>query len=113
MKMDDEVPPPVPQVPIINYWSDSDDEIDQGEWAAYQRSLVKREVIEDELDLGDSLGFMFAEEVEDKKLENVLFWEDEFRGALECLLDYTKEGEFDLEGDLAFLESLHEGTYPM
>ncbi|KAJ0804112.1 hypothetical protein HanPI659440_Chr02g0034321 [Helianthus annuus] len=55
-KMDTEVPPPVPQVPIINYWSDSDDEIDEEEGAAYQRSLVKKEVIEEEVELGDSTG---------------------------------------------------------
>ncbi|KAJ0614410.1 hypothetical protein HanIR_Chr02g0062121 [Helianthus annuus] len=52
----DEVPPPVPQVSIINYWSDSDDDIDEEEWAAYQRSLVKKKVIEDEVELGDSTG---------------------------------------------------------
>ncbi|XP_076929478.1 AP-1 complex subunit sigma-2-like [Bidens hawaiensis] len=38
--MDEEVPPLVPQVTIANYWSDSDDEIDEEEWAAYQRSLM-------------------------------------------------------------------------
>ncbi|KAJ0826845.1 hypothetical protein HanRHA438_Chr17g0818851 [Helianthus annuus] len=63
-KMDDEVPPPVPQVPIINYWSDSDDEIDEEEWAAYQRSLVKKEVIEEEVEFGDSTGWMFDEDEE-------------------------------------------------
>ncbi|KAJ0800571.1 hypothetical protein HanPI659440_Chr03g0104621 [Helianthus annuus] len=69
MKMDDEVPPPVPQVPIINYWSDSDDEIDEEEWAAYQRSLVKKEVIEEEVELGDSTGWMFDEVEKEKVME--------------------------------------------
>ncbi|MFS8003720.1 hypothetical protein Hanom_Chr13g01217211 [Helianthus anomalus] len=74
-KMDAEVPPPVP---IINYWSDSDDEIDEEEWVAYQRSLVKEEVMEEELDLGDSLGLMFGaeEEIEEVKIKSS--GEDEF-----------------------------------
>ncbi|KAJ0917965.1 hypothetical protein HanRHA438_Chr05g0212131 [Helianthus annuus] len=44
-KMDKEVPPMVPQVTLYDFGSDSDDEIDEEEWAAYQRSLLKKEVV--------------------------------------------------------------------
>ncbi|MFS7955257.1 hypothetical protein Hanom_Chr07g00640511 [Helianthus anomalus] len=46
-KMDDEVPPPVPKGIIYDFGSDSDDEINEEEWVAYQRSLVKKEVNEE------------------------------------------------------------------
>jgi len=61
-KMDYEVPPPVQQV-IYDFGSDSDDEIDEEEWVAYQKSLVKTELIEEEVELGDSVKFMFGAEV--------------------------------------------------
>ncbi|KAJ0577834.1 hypothetical protein HanIR_Chr05g0240461 [Helianthus annuus] len=131
--MDAEVPPPVPQVPIINYWSDTDDEIDEEEWAAYQRSLVKKEVIEEEVelgdstgwmfdevekekvmeeevDLGDSLGLMFGAEEEIEEVEIKLSGEDEF---LELELDglpvYEEVGVLDPNRDIAYFDALLEG----
>ncbi|KAM0011375.1 hypothetical protein Hdeb2414_s0064g00766041 [Helianthus debilis subsp. tardiflorus] len=54
--MDDEVPLLVQKGIIYDFGSDSDDEIYEEEWAAYQRSLVKKKIIEEEVELGDSTG---------------------------------------------------------
>ncbi|MFS7986800.1 hypothetical protein Hanom_Chr11g01014491 [Helianthus anomalus] len=87
--MDDEVPPLMLQVNKEKFWSDFDDEEDEEEWATYQRSFVKEEVIEEEMDWRGSFTF-----------------EDEFAGELIGLPEYEGVGEFDLEGDLAVLEIL-------
>ncbi|KAJ0466346.1 hypothetical protein HanIR_Chr14g0671051 [Helianthus annuus] len=129
----DEVPPPVPQVSIINYWSDSDDEIDEEKWVAYQRSLVKKKVIEEEVELGDSTGWMFDEVEKEKVIEEevelgdsigLMFGaeeeieeieikssgEDEF---LELELDglpvYEEVEVLDPDGDIAYFDALLEG----
>ncbi|KAJ0621286.1 hypothetical protein HanIR_Chr01g0006961 [Helianthus annuus] len=75
--MDDEVPPPVQKGIIYDFGSDSDDEIDEEEWAAYQRSLVKREGEEEEVELGDSTGWMFGAEEESEEVEIKSSGEDE------------------------------------
>jgi len=90
-EMDNEVPPPVPQVTIANYWSDSDDEVNEEKWASYQKSFVKKEVIEEQMDLGDSLELMFG--VEEEIEEEV-----DLRDSLELSL-VTKE-EIEDEVDL-------------
>ncbi|KAJ0600846.1 hypothetical protein HanIR_Chr03g0121711 [Helianthus annuus] len=68
--MDDEVPPPVQKGIIFDFGSDSDDEIDEEEWAVYQRSIVKRKVVEEEVELGDSTGWMFGAEEEVEQPSN-------------------------------------------
>ncbi|KAJ0495056.1 hypothetical protein HanIR_Chr12g0604601 [Helianthus annuus] len=110
--MDDEVPPPVQKGIIYDFGSDSDDEIDDEEWAAYQRSLVKREVVEEEVGLGDSTDWMFEEEeeVEQPSNEDHMSWENEFREELDGLPVDEEVKEFDPEGDLAYLEVLLEGS---
>ncbi|XP_021971303.1 uncharacterized protein LOC110866463 [Helianthus annuus] len=110
--MDDEVPPPVQKGIIYDFGSDSDDEIDEEEWAAYQRSLVKRKVTEEEVELGDSTGWMFGEEeeVEQPSNEDQMSWENEFRDELDELPVDEEIEEFDPEGDLAYLEALLEGS---
>ncbi|KAJ0434602.1 hypothetical protein HanRHA438_Chr07g0306991 [Helianthus annuus] len=75
--MDDEVPPPVQKGIIYDFGSDSDDEIDEEEWTAYQRSLVKREVEEEEVELGDSTSWMFVAEEESEEVEIKSSGEDE------------------------------------
>ncbi|KAF5814747.1 hypothetical protein HanXRQr2_Chr03g0114601 [Helianthus annuus] len=62
-----------------------------------------------ELDLGDSLGSLFDDEVEVEVEKKVLIWEDEFLGELEGLSESEQVGEFDPLGDLANLEALLEG----
>ncbi|XP_021991170.1 uncharacterized protein LOC110887920 [Helianthus annuus] len=110
--MDDEVPPPVQKGIIYDFGSDFDDEIDEEEWAAYQRSLVKRKVVGEEVELGDSTGWMFGaeEEVEQPSNEDQMSWENEFRDELDGLPVDEEIEEFDLEGDLAYLEVLFEGS---
>ncbi|MFS7912407.1 hypothetical protein Hanom_Chr02g00129611 [Helianthus anomalus] len=124
-KMDAEVPPPVPQGPIINYWSDSDDEIDEEEWAAYQRSLVKKEVIEEEVELGDSTGGMFDDVEKEKVMEEevdlgdsigLMFGaEDEIEvveiksSGEDAFLELEEVGVLEPEGDIAYLDALLEG----
>ncbi|KAJ0611185.1 hypothetical protein HanHA300_Chr01g0012361 [Helianthus annuus] len=131
--MDDEVPPPVQKGIIYDFGSDSDDEIDEEEWAAYQRSLVKKKVIEEEVELGDSTGWMFDEVEKEKVIEEevelgdsigLMFGaeeeieeveikssgEDEF---LELELDglpvYEEVGVLDPDGDIAYFDALLEG----
>ncbi|MFS7948739.1 hypothetical protein Hanom_Chr06g00563421 [Helianthus anomalus] len=82
--MDDEVPPPKPKVTIYDFGSDSDDEIDEKEWAAYQRSLLQKEVTKKEVELGDSIGLMFGAEEENEEVAIKSSREDEF---LELELD--------------------------
>ncbi|KAM0028340.1 hypothetical protein Hdeb2414_s0019g00550521 [Helianthus debilis subsp. tardiflorus] len=65
----------------------------------YQRSLVKEEVIKEEVALGDSIGWMFDEDEE----------ADEFGEELKGLLVYEEVEEFDPLGDIAYLEALLEG----
>ncbi|KAJ0556406.1 hypothetical protein HanRHA438_Chr07g0301071 [Helianthus annuus] len=131
--MDDEVPPPVQKGIIYDFGSDSDDEIDEEEWAAYQRSLVKKKIIEEEVELGDSTGWMFDEvekekvmkeevdlgdslelmfvaEEEIEEVEIKSSGEDEF---LELELDglpaYEEVGVLDPDGDIAYFDALLEG----
>ncbi|KAJ0588691.1 hypothetical protein HanRHA438_Chr04g0174281 [Helianthus annuus] len=131
--MDDEVPPPVQKGIIYDFGSDSDDEIDEEEWAAYQRSLVKKKVVEEEVELGDSTGWMFDEVEKEKVIEEevelgdsigLMFGveeeieeveikssgEDEF---LELELDglpvYEEVGVLDPDGDIAYFDALLEG----
>ena len=87
MIMDDEVPPPVQKGIIYDFGSDSDDEIDEEEWAAYQRSLVKKEVIEEEVELGDSTGWMFDEVEKEKVMEE----EVDLGDSLELLFSAEKK----------------------
>ncbi|KAJ0600034.1 hypothetical protein HanIR_Chr03g0111961 [Helianthus annuus] len=131
--MDDEVPPPAQKGIIYDFGSDSDDEIDEEEWVAYQRSLVKKKVIEEEVELGDSTGWMFDEVEKEKVIEEEVelgdsiglmfgaeeeieeveiksFGEDEF---LELELDglpvYEEVGVLDPDGDIAYFDALLEG----
>ncbi|XP_076958286.1 uncharacterized protein LOC143633968 [Bidens hawaiensis] len=103
----DKVPPQATQVCVVDFegcYSDSDDEINEEEWAAYQRSLVKKEEIEDDVDLGDSLELMFGVE---EKVVNELSEEDEFLDLeLDGLLEYDEGGTLDVDGDVAFFEAL-------
>ncbi|KAF5814503.1 hypothetical protein HanXRQr2_Chr03g0111821 [Helianthus annuus] len=86
---------------------ESVEEVD--EWQVYQKSLVKGVDVDEELDLGDSLGSLFDDEVEVEVEKKVLSWEDEFLGELEDLSDSEQGGEFDPLGDLENLEALLEG----
>ncbi|KAJ0622837.1 hypothetical protein HanIR_Chr01g0025151 [Helianthus annuus] len=86
---------------------ESVEEVD--EWQVYQESLVKGVDVDEELDLGDSLGSLFDNEVEVEVEKKMLSWEDEFLGELEGLSESEQVGEFDPLGDLANLEALLEG----
>ncbi|KAJ0587262.1 hypothetical protein HanIR_Chr04g0161231 [Helianthus annuus] len=131
--MDDEVPPPVQNGIIYDFGSDSDDEIDEEEWAAYQRSLVKKKIIgkevemgdstgwmfdevekekvmEEEVDLGDSLELMFGAEEEIEEVEIKSYGDDEFLELeLECLPVYEYVGVLDPDEDIAYFDALLEG----
>ncbi|KAF5809919.1 hypothetical protein HanRHA438_Chr04g0173111 [Helianthus annuus] len=131
--MDDEVPPPVQKGIIYDFGSDSDDEIDEEEWAAYQRLLVKKEVIEEEVELGDStgwmfdkvekekvmeeevelgdsIGLMFGAEEEIEEIESMSSGEDEFLELeLKGLPVYEEVGVLDPDGDIAYFDALLEG----
>ena len=103
-KMDVEVPPPVLQDITYDVWGDTDDDVYDGEWVDYQ------EFPEEEVDLGESIEFMFGFEIEEmEELEERLSWEDEFREELIGLPDYEDIGDFDPEGDLEVLGTLLEG----
>ena len=69
---------------------ESVEEVD--EWQVYQESLVKGVDVDEELDLGDSLGSLFDDEVEVEVEKKVLIWEDEFLGELEGLSESGQVG---------------------
>ncbi|XP_076956665.1 uncharacterized protein LOC143631936 [Bidens hawaiensis] len=98
--------------PIMEYIDDSEENIpdtktrvaDKVPPQATQRSLVKKDEIEDVMDLGDSLELMFGVE---EKVVNELSEEDEFLDLeLDGLLEYDEGGTLDVDGDVAFFEAL-------
>ncbi|XP_076906807.1 uncharacterized protein LOC143563055 [Bidens hawaiensis] len=98
--------------PIMEYIDDSKENIPDTETRvadkvlpqATKRSLVKKEEIEDVVDLGDSLELMFGVE---EKVVNELSEEDElFDLELDGLLEYDEGGTLDVDGDVAFFEAL-------
>ncbi|XP_076944898.1 uncharacterized protein LOC143615726 [Bidens hawaiensis] len=100
------------KVPIMEYIDDSEENIPDTETRvadkvppqATHRSLVKKEEIEDVVDLGDSLELMFGVE---EKVVNELSEEDEFLDLeLDGLLEYDDGGTLDVDGDVAFFEAL-------
>ncbi|KAK1406551.1 hypothetical protein QVD17_41972 [Tagetes erecta] len=106
-KMDAEVPPPGNFNVIFSVDSDSDDDLDETEWAQYRESLVRDVVPEEEVELGDSLGWMFG--IGEDELEACLSGEDEFLNLeLDSLPDYSNLDMIDTEGDLTYLDSFLE-----
>ncbi|XP_076893701.1 uncharacterized protein LOC143545760 [Bidens hawaiensis] len=98
--------------PIMEYIDDSEENIldtetrvdDKVPPQATQRSLVKKEEIEDVMDLVDSLELMFGVE---KKVVNELSEEDEFLDLeLDGLSEYDEGDTLDINGDVAFFEAL-------
>ncbi|XP_076919045.1 uncharacterized protein LOC143579697 [Bidens hawaiensis] len=100
--------------PIMEYIDDSEENIldtetrvaDEVPPQATHRSLVKKEEIEDDVDLGDSLELMFG--VKDMvKVDNELTEEDEFLNLeLDGLSDYDGGDTLDVNEDVAFFEAL-------
>ncbi|XP_076940981.1 uncharacterized protein LOC143610366 [Bidens hawaiensis] len=98
--------------PIMEYIDDSEENIPDTETRvadkvppqATQRSLVKKEEIEDDVNLGDSLELIFGVE---EKVVNELSEEDESLDLeLDGLSEYDEGGTLDVDGDIAFFEAL-------
>lgn len=126
-KMDASVPPPVQQNQVHmfldlapfptddDFFSDEEEEMDGENFAKYIQAKDLEDVVETEVDLSDSIQFMFEEgedvnsgfKVEDEVVEEPS-WEDEFGEELSDLPTFIELAEFDPVGELEILEALLE-----
>lgn len=125
--MDASVPPPVQQNQVHmfldlspfptddDFFSDEEEEMDGENFAKYTHAKDLEDVVETEVDLSDSIQFMFEEEedvnsgfkVEDEVVEEPS-WEEEFGEELVDMPTFIELAEFDPVGELELLEALLE-----